>query len=122
MAKYFKDFTFMGKKFKEQFPNYISLDFDENPEINLAMGREMDSGNTNRFRIEANYFGDKWSDGLEFQLHITKNPDKVSELLSMEITKEDIREITRWLTSPHSPTWIEFEYYPDDDMVEICRK
>lgn len=98
--------------------DYISVDFDNDSDISLAMERDMEYGATNHYRTEANYFGFTWSDGLSFELHIMKNPcGKKQE--DLEITKDEIRQITRWLTSSHYPQWIEFEYCTGDDNTVV---
>lgn len=115
MAKQFKDFTFAGKKFRDLSAKYISVDFENNNDITLAMERNMEIGETNPYRTEPNYFGDTWSDVLPIELNIIKNPCKYEhDQKDLAITKSEIREITRWLTSPHYPEWIEFEYEQDD--------
>ena len=112
MSKEFRDFTFAGKSFSELSAIYTGLvSFDES-EDNLAMERTMELGERNKYRVEPNYFGATWSDNLKFELNIIKD---ICTESNTDITKSDIREITRWLTSPHLPQWIEFEYYPDDD-------
>lgn len=109
MAKQFKNFTFCEKKLKDIF-DFISVSFDNNSDISLAMEREMEKGETNHFRIEPNYYGDTWSTPLQFELDIIKNPCVYTKNEDKEITQEDIRKITRWLTSPHYPQWIHFDY------------
>ena len=68
---------------------------------------------SNKYRIEPNYFGDTWAGNLKFELNIIKD---ICTEENTDITKADIREITRWLTSPHLPQWIEFEYSAGDDI------
>lgn len=112
MSKEFKDFTFAGKSFSELSANYTgSVSFDESDDA-LAMERTMELGERNKYRIEPNYFGATWAGNLKFELNIIKD---ICTEANTDITKADIREITRWLTSPHLPQWIEFEYYPNND-------
>ena len=111
MAKQFKDFTFSGKKFSSLCTKYISVDFEDNSDIPLAMERNIEIGETNFSRVEPNYFGDTWTDVLPIELNIVKDPSQYDyNQKELVITKGEIREITRWLTSPHYPEWIEFEY------------
>lgn len=109
MSKQFKDFMFCTKKLTDVF-NYISVSFDNTDDISLAMERDMEKGEVNHFRIEPNYYGDTWTSTLQFELDITKNPCVYTENKDKEISQDDIRKITRWLTSPHYPQWIHFEY------------
>ena len=120
MAKQFKDFSFCGKKFSGLSTKYISVDFDNNSDINLAMERDMTVGETNRYKTEANYFYDSWTGVLEFDLHIMKDHCTYNSQESLEITKAEIREITRWLTSTHFPEWIRFEYDDDNEVKRYC--
>lgn len=118
MAKQCKDFTFNNKRLSN-FGNYITVDFDNgDAEKNLGLSREMEMGSTNTYRVEANYYGDKWSDVLQFEIHLMKNPCVYTDQKDMEITKGEIRQITRWLTSPHKPQWIKFEYEDEDEIVK----
>lgn len=120
MAKQFKDFTFTGKKFSSLCTKYISVDFEDNSDIPLAMERNMEIGETNFSRVEPNYFGDTWTDVLPIELNIVKDPSQYDyNQKELVITKGEIREITRWLTSPHYPEWIEFEY--DHDNVDEAK-
>lgn len=120
MAKQFKDFTFTGKQFSSLCTKYISVDFEDNSDIPLAMERNMEIGETNLSRVEPNYFGDTWTDVLPIELNIVKDPSQYDyNQKELVITKGEIREITRWLTSPHYPEWIEFEY--DHDNVDEAK-
>ena len=115
MAKQFEDFFFCGKKLSSVFPDYTCVDFDTNDEINLSLSRDMVKGETNRYKIEADYFYDEWSEPLTFELDIVKNTCKHNNQLEMEFSKEEIRTLTRWLTSSHSPEWIKFDYSAEYD-------
>ena len=42
MAKEFKDFTFMGKKLSDLSVKYVSVDFDGDADVNMAMERDME--------------------------------------------------------------------------------
>lgn len=122
MAKQCKDFTFNGKKLSS-FGNFVTVDFDGgDSEVMLGMSREMEMGSTNTYRVEANYYGDKWSDVLQFEIHIIKSPCLYSDQTEMRFSKEEIRQITRWLTSPHYPQWIKFEYKVDDNNPVVNYK
>ena len=115
MAKKFKDFTFCGEKFSNLLADYISVDFDADGDVSLSMARDMEVGDSNRYKVEANTFYDKWSDNLEIELDLMKNPCKYESQENLEITKSDIRELTRWLTSSHFPEWLNFEYDNETD-------
>ena len=74
MAKKFKDFTFNNSRFSYLLSDYISVDFDASDESALAMGRDMNLGEVNRYRKEPNAFYDSWNERLEFRLDIMKEP------------------------------------------------
>ena len=38
----FKDFTFMGKKLSDLSVKYVSVDFDGDADVNMAMERDME--------------------------------------------------------------------------------
>ena len=110
MAKYFKDFTFVGKKFSELNGRYISVDFEQSPEHSFAFSRDINYGDLNRFRTEPNVGYSHLSGRLTFELHIVKDPQYCSCQAEAAFTDEDIREITRWLTSTDSPQYLSFTY------------
>lgn len=113
MAKICKDLIFDNKKLSSikigKEPKYIFVNFGDGSEIPLALDRDMEKGESNRYRNEGNYFYDTWSDGLQLEFNIIKNPDVYNSQAEMEITKDEIREITRWLSSSHLPQWLEIE-------------
>lgn len=109
MAKQFKDFIFNKKRLTD-IADCIPVDFDDGSDIPLAMRRDMESGETSRCRTEPNYYGDTWTDPLEFELDIIKNICTYPNQKDRCFSQEDIRRFTRWLTSPHQPHWIHFEY------------
>lgn len=113
MAKQFKDFTYCSKKLGDIL-DFISVDFDNDSAKFLAMDRDMETGETNRFRIEPNYYGDSWSDSLKFELHIIKNICTYPTQKDAAFSQDEIRKITRWITSVHMPQWIHFEYEEAD--------
>lgn len=117
-VKDFKDFKFRNKRLSDLATKYISASFDADVTKELAMERDMDIGTTNRYRVEGNYFGDNWSDTLPIQLNIIKDPCLYKSQNDLEITKSELREITKWLTSSHFPEWIEFEYDTSTDENE----
>lgn len=113
MAKYFKDFTFLGKKLSELNGRYISVDFEQSPEHSFAFSRDIDYGDTNRFRTEPNVGYSRLSGRLSFELHIVKDPQYCSCQAEAAFTDGDIREITRWLTSTDSSQYLSFTYEED---------
>lgn len=121
MAKECKDFIFCNKKLSDikenSQPKYIFVNFEEDSDIVLALERSMESGESNRYRTEPNYFYDKWDDTLPLEFNIVKNPALYHTQIEMEISKKEIREITRWLTSPHFPEWLKIESDKDEESL-----
>ena len=115
MSKEFRDFTFMGKSLSDLTSKYMGIVSFDDADNNLAMEREMERGERNKYRVEPNYYGAKWSENLEFELDIIKD---ICTEANTDITKSEIREITRWLTSPQLPQWIKFEYDTENDDVK----
>ncbi len=115
MAKQFKDFTFMDKRLSSLSTKYVSSSFEQNDTINLALGKTMESGSVNRYKNVANYFTDVWNEVIKFDLCIIKDKCVYKDEPDQEITKNELREITRWLTSPHLPSWLQFEYETSND-------
>lgn len=113
MAKYFKDFTYLGRKLSELNGHYVSVDFEQNPDIAFAFSRDTDYGDTNRYRIEPNTAASSLNDHLTFELHIVKDPDTLISQDDAILTDTDIRELTRWLTSTSSSQYLCFEYEED---------
>jgi len=123
MFKEFEDFEFDGKKFSELSNKYISVCFEDEMDISFGLERDMESGETNKYRREPNYFGDNYTDTLPLELHIIKDPCVYSGRPERAFSQRDIREITRWLTSPHYPEWIVFTLplkSVDDDATHYC--
>ena len=110
MSKTFKDFIYLGKRLSNLSQEYIPGQFESSDEILLSMERNMEMGETNPYKVEGNSFGDTWSDTLPLTINIIKNPCIYHSQKEQEITREEIREITRWLTSNHYPEWLEFDY------------
>ena len=67
MAKQFSDFSFCGKRISDLLNiKYISVEYDSDPSKSLGLERDMQKGESTRYRIEPNYFYDTWSAPLEF--------------------------------------------------------
>lgn len=109
MVKQFSNFIFYGKKLNESDNKYLSVDFNNSDESSISLSRNIDKGETNRYRAEPNFYGFTWNDPLSFELHVVKNPCKYTEQNEMVFTQTEIREITRWLSSNHLPQWLEIE-------------
>ncbi|MCB6202773.1 phage tail domain-containing protein [Extibacter muris] len=115
MAKSFKDFIFLDKRLSDLDSHYIAVDFDQDPDSYFAFARDIEYGDTNRYRSEPGSVRSKPGDKLKFELHIIKDPDVYARQSERIITPSDIRELARWLTSTVSSELLSFEYNGDGD-------
>ena len=65
--------------------------------VPLGLTREAIKGENTNHRPVANFYGIKYSDVLSFEITITKLNDGV-------FSRNEVREINTWLTSPRSPS------------------
>lgn len=121
MAKKFIDFQFNNKKLSDLSVSYIAANFNDSDD-SLGLAREVVAGERNRYRVEPNSIYTKWSGNISFELNIMKDPCKYANQDDLVIKNSEIREITRWLTSSHSPKWINFTYDPKatNEDVPAC--
>ena len=107
LIKLCKDFTFNGHNLSDF--GYISVEFDDTNEATFGLSRELIKGETTRYRTIANHLGAEYEDVLTFDVHIVKKESEYSnDVEKMEISREDLREITRWLMATERPTWLTF--------------
>lgn len=107
--KFGKSFNYNGFNTKNDF-NLITA-FTGNSDDNMSLGltREIVKGETTKFRPNANHLGTKYSDVLSFPITLIKeNVDNQNEMV---ITREELRKITAWLSSPRLPQLLHFEDY-----------
>jgi len=108
MPKICKDFTYNNKKLSDF--QFVMVDFDQSTDIPLAMKREYIQGDKTKYRHTANHLGAKDGDNLTFEIHLMKDPCKITNSDDYEITREELRSVSKWLTSNTLPLWLEFEY------------
>lgn len=102
MAIIYKDFTYMGKSLKDM--GLMSVDFDEKLNIPMGLQRTITKGETNRYRVKSNHIYTTYNNPLEFELHIIKDEAKCGYVQSkMKFSREEIRQVTRWLSSTTIP-------------------
>ena len=73
MAKEFKNFTFMGQRLSDLSVKYVSVDFEGGSDVNMAMERDMETGDSNRYKVEPNYFYDKCGARGQFLSDFTRH-------------------------------------------------
>ena len=110
MASYGKSFTYNGRS---------SADFDlviggfQSIDTSLNLERTITKSTMNRFRHRTNTYGINYNDVLTFNIQIIKDPCKYTDQTDMRFTREQIREIAAWLTSPITPRIFHMFDYPD---------
>lgn len=121
MAKICKDFLFANKRIstllEKSNSKYIFVDFDGDSDKELAMSRSMESGNTNRYKTESNHFYDTWDNQLQIEFDIMKDQCLHDSQAELVISRNEIRDITRWLTSSRTPEWLRVESDEDDSVL-----
>ena len=100
-----KDFTFSNKTLSSQ--GFASVNFDDDTTLPSSLSREMDSGTMNQYRTEINGFGIKYSDTLQFNIHIIKDYDENTDQNEMEFTPNEYDSLVAWLSSPQENQWME---------------
>lgn len=111
--KFGKSFTYNGMNTKVDFNMITAFTGNGDDTMNLGLTREIVKGETTKFRPSANHLGTKYSDVLSFPITLIKNnTDNQNDMI---ITREELRKITAWLSSPQLPQLLHFEDYNDTD-------
>jgi len=119
MSKICKDFTYAGKTLSSF--NFIMVDFDTSSTLPLAMKRDYIQGEKTKYRPIANHLGIKDAENLTFEIHIMRNPCSINSYNDYEISRDELRHLTKWLTSNNYPTWLEFDYEkPQLEKLKYC--
>lgn len=119
MAKDFKDFVYLHRRLSDLETHYIAVDFDQDPDPSFAFARDIDYGETSRYRTEPNTASVTNGDRLKFELHIIKDPLMYPSQTDRSLTPSDIREVARWLTSTVSTEMLTFEY--EESTADVPR-
>lgn len=118
MAVIYKDFNYMNKSLQEM--GLICVDFESESDIPLGLQRTIQKGETNRYRVKSNHIFTSYDDPLEFEIDIVKsaciNGYDQSE---MRFSKNEIREVTRWLSSSTIPQLL-ITTDPNDEILNYC--
>lgn len=69
----------------------------------LGLDRSVITGEINTVKNIPNHYGVKYKELLPLKYLIVKNPCEYHSQKEQRITNEDLRNITRWLTSPKTP-------------------
>lgn len=114
MAVYGKNFEFNGKSSSDF--GIMLAGFEEISSIPLGLDREINRGESNVYRPRQNHFGATYSSPLEFELSVIKNIEEDQN--DMIFSRNDIRSIAAWLTSPLYPLLFHMTDYEFDAYLE----
>ena len=90
--------------------------FEEISSIPLGLDREINRGESNVYRPRQNHFGATYASPLEFELSVIKNIEEDQN--DMIFSRNDIRSIAAWLTSPLYPILFHMTDYEFDAYLE----
>lgn len=90
--------------------------FEEISSIPLGLDREINRGESNVYRPRQNHFGATYASPLEFELSVIKNIEEDQN--DMIFSRNDIRSIAAWLTSPLYPLLFHMTDYEFDAYLE----
>lgn len=109
--KFGQNFKYNGSSTEEK--NLILCSDESVNEYALGMEREMIVGNTTHVRHESFGLTGKYSDMLELNIMLIKDPGIYTTPELQNFGRDELREITAWLTSPNIPLLLEFEDYDE---------
>lgn len=118
MAIIYKDFNYMNHSLQEM--GLICVDFESESDIPLGLQRTIQKGETNRYRIKSNHIYTSYDDPLGFEINIIKNTCINSyDQSEMKFNKNEIREVTRWLSSSTIPQLL-ITTDANDEVLNYC--
>lgn len=118
MAIIYNDFVYMNNSLSTM--GLICVDFDSNSDIPLGLQRTIQKGETNRYRVKSNHIYTSYDDPLEFEIHVIKDPYKCGyDQSKMKFSREEIRQITRWLSSTTIPQLLS-TVDCNDELLNYC--
>lgn len=100
MAQYGKSFTYDGIS-SEDF--HLVLAGLSIPDTDLGLSRSTEKSTINKYRKQVNVFGTTYDDVLSFTIVLIKDPCTYTDMNDLKFSRQDIREISAWLTSPQFP-------------------
>ena len=105
MVKLCEDFIYSDQALSQL--GFTTADFHNDEEIPLALQREIIKGETNNYRKRANHITTTYSGTLEMEFHLIKKAYDRRSLDDLEISKHEIRAVTRWLSSVSRPALLQ---------------
>ncbi len=112
------DFIY-NKKSLSDF-EYVVVSFETSDELPLGLERTIEKSQKNRFRVDSNIYSITYTNDLEFKISIMKDMCTYVDTSEQKITEDDLRKITKWLTSVTSPMWLERKNGDVVDDIRYC--
>lgn len=112
MLQFGESFDYNGKNSKDFNLRMVRID---NLDVSVGLTREISKGPTNFYKKRANHYGTTYSDVLSFEIHLIK--DECGDEYS-PFTKNDIRNINAWLTSPNVPKKLHVYNFETENQEE----
>lgn len=119
MGSYGQYFIYDGKS-SEEFDIVIAgLQKYDTP---LNLSRDVSQSTINRYRTILNTYGVKYTEPLSFNLQLMKDPCKYTNMDELRFTRQEIRDIAAWLTSPITPRLFHMYDFPRKKTVTITEE
>ena len=116
MGSYGQYFTYNGRS--SQDFNVITGGFKVS-DIPLNLARDVTMSTINRYRTRLNVYGVKYANPLQFTIELMKDPCVAKSEDDMRFSRDDIRKISAWLTSPITPRLFHMYDFPRKKRVSI---
>lgn len=112
---YGKSFTYNGRS-SEEF--HIIISGFQTMDIPLNLKRTTTASAINQYRKQVSTYGVNYDSVLSFTLYIMKDPCLYESHEDLRFSRQDIRNITKWLTSPLTPRLFHMTNYDKDTDPE----
>lgn len=113
MNKTGESFDFNGHNSKD-FNLIFGSDDGMIDEIPMGLARDVSHSDITKYRLVPNHTGAKYSEVLEFEIELMKDPCKFSSQRELKFTRSEIGEINAWLTSPRFPKLFHVNDFEND--------
>ena len=118
MAVIYKDFEYMDNSLSSM--GLMCVDFESESGIPLGLKRTIQKGEANRYRVKSNHIYTSYDDSLEFEINIVKSIcDTGCSQSEMAFSRDEIRQITRWLSSTTIPQLLN-TINENDESLNYC--
>lgn len=115
MANYGKSFVYNGKSSEDFDLTICGFSTVEYP---LNLKRNTTISSINRYRKKVNMYGINYDSILSFTVQLMKDPCKYTNNDELKFSRQEVREIAAWLTSPLSPRLFHMTDYESDNPQE----